>query len=94
MTPVLQFDHVGKTYCGGDEQVRVLVDFKFILEPGEFVVLTGPSEPENRRFCILPAGWMHRTAALNCCGGSGAVMTRSAQYASDNTLARGGPRMP
>jgi len=41
--PVLQLKGVGKTYRRGDEQVRVLVDFDFILDAGEFVVVTGPS---------------------------------------------------
>jgi len=41
--PVLQLEGVGKTYQRGDEQVRVLVDFDFTLEAGEFVVVTGPS---------------------------------------------------
>ena len=43
MTPVLQLTGVGKTYCRGDEQVDVLVDFDFTLAAGEFVVVTGPS---------------------------------------------------
>ena len=43
MTPVLQLTGVGKTYRRGDEQVRVLVDFDFTLNAGEFVVVTGPS---------------------------------------------------
>ena len=41
--PVLQLEGVGKTYRRGDEQVHVLVDFDFIVEAGEFVVVTGPS---------------------------------------------------
>jgi ABC-type lipoprotein export system ATPase subunit len=41
--PVLQLTSVGKTYRRGDEQVRVLVDFDFTVEAGEFVVVTGPS---------------------------------------------------
>jgi ABC-type lipoprotein export system ATPase subunit len=41
--PVLQLEGVGKTYRRGDEQVRVLVDFDFTLNAGEFVVVTGPS---------------------------------------------------
>jgi ABC-type lipoprotein export system ATPase subunit len=41
--PVLQLKGVGKTYRRGDEQVRVLVDFDFTLDAGEFVVVTGPS---------------------------------------------------
>jgi ABC-type lipoprotein export system ATPase subunit len=41
--PVLQLKGVGKTYRRGDEQVRVLVDFDFTLNAGEFVVVTGPS---------------------------------------------------
>jgi len=43
VTPVLQLTGVGKTYRRGDEQARVLVDFDFILDAGEFVVVTGPS---------------------------------------------------
>ena len=43
MTPVLQLKGVDKTYRRGDEQVRVLVDFDFTLDAGEFVVVTGPS---------------------------------------------------
>ena len=43
MTPVLQLKGVGKTYRRGDEQVRVLVDFDFTVDAGEFVVVTGPS---------------------------------------------------
>jgi ABC-type lipoprotein export system ATPase subunit len=43
VTPVLQLTSVGKTYRRGDEQVRVLVDFDFTLDAGEFVVVTGPS---------------------------------------------------
>jgi ABC-type lipoprotein export system ATPase subunit len=41
--PALQLKGVAKTYRRGDEQVRVLVDFDFILDAGEFVVVTGPS---------------------------------------------------
>jgi ABC-type lipoprotein export system ATPase subunit len=41
--PVLQLDGVDKTYRRGDEQVRVLADFDFALDAGEFVVVTGPS---------------------------------------------------
>ena len=40
---VLQLKRVSKTYSRGGEQVRVLVDFDFTLEAGEFVVVTGPS---------------------------------------------------
>jgi len=43
LTPVLQLEGVGKKYQRGDEQVRVLVDFDFTLDAGEFVVVTGPS---------------------------------------------------
>lgn len=43
MTPVLQLDGVTKNYRRGDEQVRVLTDFDFSLDAGEFVVVTGPS---------------------------------------------------
>jgi ABC-type lipoprotein export system ATPase subunit len=43
VTPVLELDCVGKKYRRGDEQVRVLVDFDFTLDAGEFVVVTGPS---------------------------------------------------
>jgi ABC-type lipoprotein export system ATPase subunit len=43
MTPVLQLEGVVKKYRRGDEQVQVLVDFDFILDTGEFVVVTGPS---------------------------------------------------
>lgn len=43
MTPVLQLKGVGKTYRRGDEQVRVLHDFDFAVNAGEFVVVTGPS---------------------------------------------------
>ncbi len=43
MTAVLQLDGIDKTYRRGDEQVRVLIDFGFTVEPGEFVVVTGPS---------------------------------------------------
>ncbi len=43
MTPVLQLERVNKMYRRGDEQVRVLVDFDFTLDAGEFVVVTGPS---------------------------------------------------
>lgn len=41
--PVLQLNRVAKTYRRGDEEVRVLVDFDFTLDAGEFVVITGPS---------------------------------------------------
>jgi ABC-type lipoprotein export system ATPase subunit len=41
--PVLQLDGVNKTYRRGDEQVHVLVDVDFTSEPGEFLVITGPS---------------------------------------------------
>jgi putative ABC transport system ATP-binding protein len=41
--PVLQLEGVDKTYRRGDEQLRVLVDFDFTLNAGEFVVVTGPS---------------------------------------------------
>ena len=43
VTPALQLKGVSKTYRRGDEQVHVLVDFDFILDAGEFVVVTGPS---------------------------------------------------
>jgi ABC-type lipoprotein export system ATPase subunit len=41
--PALQMKVVGKTYLRGDERVRVLVDFDFTLNAGEFVAVTGPS---------------------------------------------------
>ncbi|MGO9104255.1 MAG: ABC transporter ATP-binding protein [Mycobacterium sp.] len=41
--PVLQLKGADKTYRRGDEQVRVLVDFDFTLDAGEFGVVTGPS---------------------------------------------------
>ena len=43
MKSALQLKGVGKTHRRGDEQVNVLVDFGFILQAGEFVVVTGPS---------------------------------------------------
>jgi ABC-type lipoprotein export system ATPase subunit len=43
VTPVLQLRAVTKTYRRADEQVRVLADFDFTLQTGEFVVVTGPS---------------------------------------------------
>ena len=43
VTPVLQLKGVDKTYRRGGEQVKVLVDFDFTLDAGEFVVVTGPS---------------------------------------------------
>lgn len=43
MNPALQLKGVDKGYLRGDEQVRVLADFDFTLEAGEFVVVTGPS---------------------------------------------------
>ena len=43
MKPVLQLKDVSKTYRRADEQVRVLADFDFTLDAGEFVVVTGPS---------------------------------------------------
>ena len=41
--PVLQLDGVAKEYLRGDERVRVLIDFDFRVDAGEFVVVTGPS---------------------------------------------------
>ena len=43
MKPVLQLAGVNKTYRRGDEQTKVLVDVDFVLDEGEFVVVTGPS---------------------------------------------------
>ncbi|MDA4106407.1 ABC transporter ATP-binding protein [Mycolicibacterium holsaticum] len=43
MPAVLQLEGVDKTYRRGDELVRVLVDFDFTVQSGEFVVVTGPS---------------------------------------------------
>lgn len=43
VTPVLQLDDVAKTYRRGEEQVRVLADFDFVVDAGEFVVVTGAS---------------------------------------------------
>ncbi|MDQ2635266.1 MAG: ABC transporter ATP-binding protein [Actinomycetota bacterium] len=43
MAAVLQLEGVDKTYRRGDELVRVLVDFDFTVQSGEFVVVTGPS---------------------------------------------------
>jgi ABC-type lipoprotein export system ATPase subunit len=42
-TPVLELEGVVKNYRMGDEPVRVLTDFDFTLDAGEFVVVTGPS---------------------------------------------------
>jgi hypothetical protein len=63
MTPVLQLDGVCKKYRRGDEQVHVLLDFDFTLHASEFVVVTRPSGPANRPYCLSPAGWTHRTPA-------------------------------
>lgn len=43
LPPVLQIKGVTKKYRSGDEQVRVLVNFDFTVNAGEFVVVTGPS---------------------------------------------------
>ena len=43
MTPLLELKNITKTYRSGAEQVNVFVDFDFVLCPGEFVVVTGPS---------------------------------------------------
>jgi ABC-type lipoprotein export system ATPase subunit len=43
VNPVLQLTGVSKSYRRGEEQVRVLAEFDFALDAGEFVVVTGPS---------------------------------------------------
>ena len=63
VTPVLQLTSVGKAYRRGDEQVRVLVDFDFTLDAGEFVVVTGPSGAGKSTLLHVAGGLDARTAA-------------------------------
>jgi ABC-type lipoprotein export system ATPase subunit len=64
VTPVLQLERVNKMYRRGDEQVRVLVDFDFTLDAGEFVVVTGPSGAGKSTLLHIAGGLTHPTAAL------------------------------
>jgi ABC-type lipoprotein export system ATPase subunit len=43
VTPLLELKDITKRYRSGADQVHVFVDFDFVLRPGEFVVVTGPS---------------------------------------------------
>ena len=43
MAPIIQAEHLGKTYRSGKLQVPALRDVSFSVEPGEFVAVVGPS---------------------------------------------------
>ena len=42
-TPIIEAEHLGKTYRAGKLQVPALTDVSFAVEPGEFVSIIGPS---------------------------------------------------
>ncbi len=41
--PIIEAEHLGKTYRAGKLQVPALIDVSFAVEPGEFVAIVGPS---------------------------------------------------
>jgi putative ABC transport system ATP-binding protein len=41
--PILEFEHVRKTYGSGEATVEALADVSFAVQPGEFVAVMGPS---------------------------------------------------
>ncbi len=43
MIPILEADHITKSYAIADRQIAVLDDVSFTIEPGEFVVIMGSS---------------------------------------------------
>jgi putative ABC transport system ATP-binding protein len=43
MPPIIEANHVGKTYRSGKLEVPALRDVTFAVEPGEFVSIVGPS---------------------------------------------------
>ena len=43
MPPILEADHVTKSYAIAERQIAVLDDVSFAIEPGEFVVIMGSS---------------------------------------------------
>jgi putative ABC transport system ATP-binding protein len=43
MSPILQAEHVTKRYAIGAQQIAVLDDVNFTIDPGEFVVIMGSS---------------------------------------------------
>ena len=49
MEPLLQLDHINKSYHLGTEQVQVLFDINLQVMPGDFIAILGPSGSGNRR---------------------------------------------
>jgi putative ABC transport system ATP-binding protein len=43
MQPIIQAEHLGKTYRSGKLEVPALRDVSFTVDPGEFVAIVGPS---------------------------------------------------
>ena len=43
MPPIIEADHLGKTYRSGKLEVPALRDVSFNVEPGQFVAIVGPS---------------------------------------------------
>jgi putative ABC transport system ATP-binding protein len=43
MQPIIQAEHLGKTYRSGKLEVPALRDVSFSVDPGEFVAIVGPS---------------------------------------------------
>ena len=73
MVPILQLEGVVKKYRRGDEQLRVLVDFNFTLDAGEFVVVTGPSGAGKSTLLHIAGGLDAPDAGTVACRRQGRV---------------------